>query len=326
MRKQAAIAFTITLLTLSLLCTAQEDPRAGTGSITGRVVTLDGHPAENARVELREVLTGATAQASYTNPSGQFEFNRIPQGTYIVVATSQLDEARETVKVQQMGTDVVLHLPRSFNATEHSQSMVSVQQLKVPGKARAAFKRAQEALSKQNAERALQEVTKALAIYPQYAEALVLRGILKLDQEHPEAALNDFDEALKNDPSYPMAYIALGATYNRMSKFDDALRALDRGVALAPTSWQAYFEIGKAYLGRGEFTTSLRQLDKAQQFAPESYGPLHLLKAHALLGLKSYNEAISELEAYLSRDPKGQSSDEARDTLQKVRAFMANQK
>jgi Tfp pilus assembly protein PilF len=331
MCKQAAIGFLVVTLLLATVCTAQRShslgpANAGMASISGRVVSLDGHPTENARVEVRDALSNAALQSAYTNSAGQFEIANVAAGRYLVVATSGLDEASATVQVAQISqpVEVILRLPRTFAEESAGNSQtVSVQQMKVPSKARSALKRAKEALAKQRFDEAWKEVGKALSLDPTYAEALVFRGILKLEKHDAAGARADMEEAVKDDPGYPMGYLALGATYNSLSRFDDALRVLDRGVALAPNSWQGHYEMGKAYVGKGDFQAALRQLDKAQQLAPDTYAPLHLVKAHALLGLKAYNEAVAELEAYLTRNPKGQDSDKARDTLQQVRAFVA---
>lgn len=336
MYKQAAIAFLVATLLLAAVCTAQRSPNLGApgfgaanpgiASISGRVVTMDGHPMENARVELRDALNGASLQSAYTNSAGQFEIANVAAGRYLLVASAGLDETSANVQVSQISdhTELILRLPRSFaDASAGNSQTVSVQQMKVPSKARSALKHAQEALAKQRLDEAWKEVGKALSIDPMYAEALVLRGILKLENHDATGARADMEEAVKDDPGFSMGYIALGATYNSLSLFDDALRALDRGVAMSPNSWQGYYEMGKANIGKGDFEAALRQLDKAQHFAPENYAPLHLVKAHALLGLKAYDEAVAELEAYLTRNPNGQDSANARDTLQQVRAFVA---
>ena len=322
MRKPAAILFTMIMLAWVLPCAAQDHSR-GTASISGKVITLDDRPAGNARVEARDAMTGATVQSTYTNQAGQFEINNLPAGRYSVVAVSGLDQAQQDIPVSQASDSIILRLPRMGSAAP-GDNTVSVQHMMVPGKAQSALKHAREALARQRMEEAWKQVAKALAIYPQYAEALALRGILQLDQKNVDGARTDLEEAIKDDPGYAMAYVILGAAYNLQSQFDSAVRTLDRGVALSPTSWQGYYELGKAYLGQGDFEGSLRQLDKAQEFAPKAYAPLHLVKAHALLGLKDYTSAVTELEAYLANSPKGEGSDQARDTLQKVRAFVAS--
>src|SRR5262249_5346 len=127
------------------------------------------------------------------------------------------------------------------------------------------------------------------------------------------------------DRNYAFAYFALGATFNMMNRYDDAIRVLDRGLALSPQSWQAYFEYGKAEVGKGEYEAALRKLNRAEDMAPHDYAPVHLVTAHALLALKNYSQAMSELEAYLEKDPKGSNAPAVRDSLDKIRAFAAAQ-
>lgn len=326
MYKKAAVGCVALTMLLAAVCSAQRQGLDTQAGISGRVVTIDGHPAENARVEVRDALTGNSVQSVYTNPAGQFEISNLDPGRYLVVATSGLDEARESVDVGHAvaKSDVILRLPRTFaDRSAGDANSVSVREMQIPSKARNAYRHAREALAKQRIDEAWKDVSKALSIYPTYAEALTLRGVLKLERNDTSGARADMEEAVKDDPGFNMGYIVLGAAYNRLSLFDDAVRVLERGIAMAPNVWQGYYEMGKAYLGKGEFQNSLRQLERAQQFAPDTYGALHLVKAHALLGIQAYNDAVAELEAYLSKNPQGQDSDKARDTLQQVRSFMA---
>jgi tetratricopeptide (TPR) repeat protein len=110
------------------------------------------------------------------------------------------------------------------------------------------------------------------------------------------------------------------------SKFDDAIRVLDRGLTLMPQSWQAMFELGKAELAKGDYEAALRRLNKAGDLAPQEYPPLHLAKAHALLGMKNFSEASSELEAYLEQDPESPNATAVRESLDQVKAFVASSK
>lgn len=293
-------------------------------SVNGSVRTTDDRPAKDARVELLDISTGQVVAATYTNQSGTFDFNNIQNGDYELTVTAGLDEVRQRIDVHGTGATVNLRMSRPASAEAGSNTSVSIAQLKVPGKARNAYKKAQAAMTKQELEAASRYVEEALAIHPEYSEALTLRGILKLDAGKIEAACQDFDHAIKADNNYSVAYFALGAAYNMASRFDDALRTIDRGLALSPTSWQAYFEMGKAFLGKGSYEAAVRQLNKAQDLGPKEYPLIHLVKAHALLGLKNYPEAMAELQWYIDKAPTGdRNSMAARDTLEKVRAFAA---
>lgn len=119
MPKQAASGFMVATLLLAAACTAQQPPRAGTASITGSVVTLDGHAVENAQVDLRDALTGTSLHSAYTNPAGRFEIGDVVPGRYLVVAASGLDEVRESVQVSRT-SEVILRLQRSLSDTSAS--------------------------------------------------------------------------------------------------------------------------------------------------------------------------------------------------------------
>jgi tetratricopeptide (TPR) repeat protein len=130
---------------------------------------------------------------------------------------------------------------------------------------------------------------------------------------------------VKADPGYALAYFALGAAFNSSEKFDEALRVLDRGIALAPQSWQAYFEMGKAHIGKRDFEAAIKALDKSESIANGKYPLIHLLKAHSMLALKNYNDAMTELQAYVDQAPQSPEAESARQTLEQVKAFVARQ-
>jgi tetratricopeptide (TPR) repeat protein len=296
------------------------------GSINGNLRTPQGRPIANARIELLDGGNGQVEDSTYTNPNGSFTLTRIPDGVYEVVAVSGLNEARERLQVR--GELAILNLVIRGSETAASRAgnraTVSVAQMKVPEKARNLLAKAQAALNKRKLEEADHYVTAALQVYPDFAEALTLRGLMDLDAKHLDDAATNLEKSIQADSNYAMGYIVLGAVYNMQSKWDDAIRVLDRGLTLMPQSWQAMFELGKSELARGEYETAMRRLNKAGDMAPQEYPPLHLAKAHALLGMKNFSEASSELEAYLEQDPKSPNAAAVRESLDQVKAFVAS--
>jgi len=324
---------TIFLLLSALSLSAQDSrgPRVNgpsflpSSAVSGSVRTADNQPARDARVELIDVRSGQVIASTYTTQGGTFDFINIADGAYEVSVVAGLEEVRDRVNVHGGSGNLTLRMARPASAGAGTRTSVSVAQLQVPRKARKAYDKAQSAIAKQDLAAAARYVEEALALHPEYSEALTLRGVLHLDAGKIEAACQDFDRAIKADNSYSTAYFALGAAYNVSSRFDDALRTIDRGLALAPNSWQAYFEMGKAFLGKGSYDAAVRQLNKAQTLVGQKdYPLLHLVKAHALLGLKNYPEAMAELQWYIDKAPLGdRNSVAARQMLDKVRAFAA---
>lgn len=294
-------------------------------TISGSVRTSDNAPLANARIEIREIGTGKSVAVGYSGPAGTFQMAHIARGRYEVVATSGLAEAREEMRVDGMDASITLRLPHT-DSSDGGKHTISVAEMRIPDKAKREVEKAREAMSKEKQDDARKHLAKALEIAPGYSEALTLRGLLSLSNGDMQAASNDFGSAIKNDSNAATAYVAMGALYNLQQKFDDAIRELQRGISLNPSSWQGHFEMSKAMLGKGDFEDALRQSTKAEELSSDEYGPIHLVKGHALLGLKSYNEAIGEFEKYLSLDKDGAASAEVRQQLQEARSFASNAK
>jgi thioredoxin-like negative regulator of GroEL len=299
------------------------DPMRGMGStLSGSVRTIDGRPVPNARIEVRDLGTLQVVASGYTLPGGAFEFSSLPSGRYEVVASAGLQEARERVDLMGM-YNVDLRIGDVAQRDGGGGSTVSVAQLKIPDKARKALHKAEQALQNHQLEEARKQIDKALQVAPKYSAALTMRGILDLSENRLQQAQTACEQAIRSDSNYAMAYVVLGATYNVLDRFEDALRTLNQGLALSPNSWQGHFEMAKALLGKAQYAESLRQINRAAQLVPASYAPVHLVRAHALLGLKNYPQAIAELEQYLGGAPDGADAASARQTLDQVRAFTA---
>ena len=295
-------------------------------NISGVVIGSDGTPAPDVRVEIRNEQTSRVVASAYTNDRGVFSFGGLPIASYDIAAMRGLAETHERLPAGDFGMNLRLRLPTANASASQvdGNATVSVSEYKVPQKARDAYHKAEVALSKNHPDDVKKELAKALNIYPDYAPALTLRGVILLDAAHPEAAVNDFDHAIKSDPGYALAYTAMAAALNELHKYDDALRVADRGVTLSPNAWQSHFEMAKAYVGKADYEHALQQLSKAQSFLPKEYAPLHLVRAHVMLALKNYTDAMAELQQFLTLAPQDPNAGAARETMGKLKAFMAS--
>lgn len=312
---------------ISLLQQQQmQSPGQGHGFsiLNGNVRNADNKPLKDVRVELREANSGTTLDSVYTNISGNFEFPRVPKGRYEIVAIAGLEESRERIEMDGLTGAVNLRMAARTTASDgRDHNSISVAQYKVPNKAREEFKRASKLAGEQKTDEAKKHLENALAICPAYADAFTLRGILKLDAHDHPGAMIDLQKAVEADGNYALAYIVMGAAQNMDAKFDDAIRSLERALTLAPASWQAYFEMAKALVGKAKYAPALAQLDRAQALSPNDYPLIHLVKAHAMLSLNNYSDAMTELQTYLAKEPSGPNSEQAHKMMDRARAFAA---
>lgn len=316
------------IISLSLAASAQFGNNAHRSNLDSslfiKVITVSNQPVANARVEVRDMLTGRVVQSGYTTGSGNTTLSGVENGNYEVVATSGTSEARERLSASMGTNSITLQLPDDPSGNVGSKTSVSVAQFKVPGKARKEYEKAEDALQKRKLDEAAKRIAKALEIYPNFAEALTMRAIMAMDSKQIDLASADLQKAIEADPGYATAYFAMGAVQTLQSQFDDALRSLDRGLALQPNSWQGHFEVGKAQIGKGNYAAAIKSLDRAQMFTPNPYPVIHLAKAHAFLALKNYPDAMGELQVYLEKAPQEPQAESARKMLDQVKAYTAS--
>jgi Tfp pilus assembly protein PilF len=300
--------------------------RNETRSVSGAIQDNQNNGLNDVRVELTDA-NGVVISSAYTNPSGHFEFTRIAPGMYTVIATSGLQQASERVDATNFSNSVNVRMQGVGKPADGiSGNSISIAQYRVPAKAREAYRKAHEAVEKGKLDDAHKHLTKALELCPNYADALTLHAVLELNHQDSQAAMVDLDKAIQADGNYAMAYLVMGSALNMQSKFDEAIRALQRGQSLSPDSWQAYFEMGKSYIGKADYPAALRQLERAQSLAPAEYPLIYLLRAHVLLAMKQFPEAMTALQAYLQKDPNGANSEQAQKMLQQAQAFVAPKK
>jgi tetratricopeptide (TPR) repeat protein len=246
---------------------------------------------------------------------------------YQIIAYSGLDTAEARIEVTSLNSPVTLRLsgPKEPN-DGRGRNSISVAQYRVPEKAREELRKAQEASLKGKPEETQAHVAKALEIYPQYADALTLRAIMKLGLRDIDSAVADLQKAIESDGSYAMAYLVLGSAFNLAARFDDAIIALQRGQTLSPDAWQGYFELGKAYAGKTEYESALHQLDHAQTLAPPDYPLIRLVRAHVFMQLSRFADAVTDLQVYLAKSPQGADIELAQKMLETAKASLEAQK
>src|SRR5258708_18399583 len=86
-------------------------------------------------------------------------------------------------------------------AQAQSSALVSANELRAPRDAKTAAHLGRMALEQRRYPDARRHIAHALEIYPEYALALQLRGVLNLREQRLEAACTDFQRATEYDPN-----------------------------------------------------------------------------------------------------------------------------
>ncbi len=289
--------------------------------VAGTVHDMSGHPINNARVEIIDPTSGRSLAVGFTTPTGRFEFDNLRSSEYELVASSGTVEIRS--RIDGGDHEISVRLPMNAPDAGANPSAVSVTQMNVPGKARQLLQKAEQAFRRSRLDDAFGFVQKALVCYPNYAKALMLRGLLKMQKGDDRDAQPDLEKAVELDRTDSMGVVVLASLYNNEGQYDRAQQTLDHGSTLNPTSWQASLEMARAQIGKKDYGAAMRSLDHAATVAPPEVTLVSLYRAQALIGLKDYQAAITQLESYLSKSPNDGNSEQAKNILTKLKAFTA---
>src|SRR5689334_928275 len=105
-----AVCLVLLLLVANAFSQAPSLHNSSVMSLSGIVVTADGHPVRDARVEVHNLLNGSEITSAYTLPSGSFTIMNLPSGHYELRVTSGLQEARERVDLDHVNQQVTLRI------------------------------------------------------------------------------------------------------------------------------------------------------------------------------------------------------------------------
>ena len=212
--------------------------------------------------------------------------------------------------------------PHVLNAPGHRSDImgnarISVTRLREPCKARKAFTKAMDAWRKGRSAEAVEwyrkvlrlrsaeaqrKLDEALKIYPAFPEALTFYGCIHAEFKQWDSAEKELQAAIETDPSYSPAYVVLAGVYNAQGRFDEAQQAIQLGLSAGADTWHVQYEIARSLIGKRDYDGALAAAEAALHSRPDG-GLLHLAKVHALLGLRRYLQAATELNIFLHYDP-----------------------
>ena len=306
--------FSVVLL-LGSLSLAQDQSDINSHTLRGTVVNTDSSPVGDATVEVRNVQSGSAVARVYTNGAGEFQVPMVTPGQYVISVVDGTRTAQQQVSFSGFEPDIKVSMAGQAGAAAGKGSTVSVVNLGVSEKAKRAVESARKALAKNKLEVAASELQRALAISPQYPEALSLRAVVYLAKGDAKAALEDAHRSVKIDPSSSMSYTIMGASYNAAGQFLDAVNSLQQALRIDPNFWQSHYEMAKSLYGQGKSTSALQEVDTAGKNVPKEFAEIHLVRGAILMKLHRTSEAAEELQQFLKQDPNNPEAANVEHTL-----------
>ena len=207
-------------------------------------------------------------------------------------------------------------------------SSISVTAMLAPKDAKKAYDRGLQFLVKNDLEAAGKEFEKAVARYPQYADAWVNLGKVRLQQKASQPARTAFMKAIEADPKLIPAYVELGLMAARDADWKQSAEYLGKALQLDPMEYpQTWYADAVAHFNLGDYAAAEKSAREAVRLDPKHANA----RANYLLGLvlfekREYAGAASELATYVKLAPNAPDLTQAQDRLKEAEKLGAERK
>lgn len=308
----------------------------GTGGrnvIQGTIFLLGGQRLDRrARVTLTGLTSGQMFQMSDYN--GTFVFRRLQGGKYTVVvdAGTEFEKASENVDIidpprRRGESGVTEQVYITLQPRRTSPSASGTVDAKAPGLPEAAldqYKQAMESAKSGDRKKAIEQLEKALEIYPNFMAALNQLGVEYMELKQWDKATDALRKAMKIAPEAFYPRLNYGIVLVQVKNYKDATAELKIAIQKDSSSGTAHLYLGRALVNIGQYDaaeTALRQTI--------IIGGDEAIEAHRYLGAvyiekRDSVRAADELETYLKLAPKAKDVDRIRAIVKDLRSQASN--
>jgi Tfp pilus assembly protein PilF len=170
-------------------------------------------------------------------------------------------------------------------------------QHKVPGRGLKEFQKALAASKKNDQEKALEHLQKAVEIDPEFMEAYNNLGVQYMVRGDSAKALEAFDHAAKLDPGSARAAANCGAALFSLKRYKEAVTAARRAVDLDGSMNKARYTLGLALAASGD---SPDEAEHNLRLTADQYPTARLALAQVLENKGQTKQAREQLQTYLA--------------------------
>ena len=139
-------------------------------------------------------------------------------------------------------------------------------------------------------------LNKALAMNPDYVEAVVTLGRLQMEELKHVQAIESFQRAIELQRDHSEAHNFLGAVYRTLGRFDEALQATEQAIKYGPKNISAYANLAeiKTFTSRQDprLDKMLKLRDEMEQLNSDQQIQLHFAIGKAFDDLDCPDEAF----------------------------------
>ncbi|MGA8490464.1 MAG: tetratricopeptide repeat protein [Terriglobales bacterium] len=276
------------------------------------------------KVSLISGSSGTQVEENFTNDRGEATFLNVAVGNYHVSVSGEGIQATQSdsfeVDERKTTQSVLVRVQRAAegapaNPTNASGATISASDLKVPKKASKEFDKATKLIARQDWQAAIDQLNKAIVLYPAYAEAYNNLGVAYAHLGNSDKEREALQKAVAVDNHFAPALVNLARLELKEHSFAAAETHLHQATAADPNDPRALVLLAQAQLLDHHYEDAIASAGKVQALSHDSYAVIHYVAARACERLNRLRDAVNELKLFLAEEPSGERADAARQEM-----------
>jgi tetratricopeptide (TPR) repeat protein len=298
------------------------------GNVHVHVVYADNRAAGlQLRVRLMSGSGSTPVTENFTNDQGRTEFIGIPIGNYHVVVSGEgigeADSGMFELDRRKTSQDlfITVHSTESNakgNAAGAPSSVAAVD-LNVPDGARKEFEKANEDMGRQDWTSAQQRLNRAISTYPQYAQAYNNLAAVYGHLNDPAHERESLEKAVELNDHLVPALVNLAKLCFQDKNAARAETLLEDASRAEPNNPETMTLLAQAQLLNKHFDAVVITARSVHSMPHQNFAVVHYIAARAFERENRLQDALAELQLYLTEEPKGARADHVREELGQIR-------
>jgi Tfp pilus assembly protein PilF len=302
----------------------------GKNTIQGTIYLPGGQRLDRrVKVKLTGLANGEQFQMS--DDSGSFSFRRLQGGRYVVVvdAGSEFEVHSEAVDLiepaQRRGTPgitvpVYITLQPRRSSGSGTPGTVDAKAGGLPEAARELYKQAMESAKSADPKKAIEDLNKALEIYPNFMAALNQLGVQYMEVKEWGKAVEALRKAIGIAPEAFHPRLNYGIVLLQLKDYKAAAAELGIAVQKDGSSGSAHFYLGRVMVSLGNYDAAETELRQTITIGGEEAVEAHRYLGAVYIEKHDSARAADELDAYLNLAPKAKDADRIRTIVKDLRS------
>ncbi len=328
MRRRIFTLFTtvVSFLLVTVPLRAQMDSTQCTLRID--VVNTDGSRATGQlRVELTEGFNNIPIAVTITSDSGTAEFDGLHAGEYRVRVTGATIQPAESGTIEIEGgkafeSQMVAVKPAPKNDANAGNgsggATVDVADLSAPKNATDEYNRASQEIAKGHCDRAVKNLTHAIALYPKFCSAYNNLAVCYYRLGKKDLEREALEKAVSTNDSCIPPMVSLAKLDLEDQNTPAAAPLLTKALAAEPTNMEALVLQARLDLMENRFDKAIAEALRIDTMPHKGYAIVHYIAASAYEQQGHFDEAIQQLQAFLKEEPSGPGAELVRKEMESI--------